>query len=102
MEQTILTTPWFAVTPVNLLEAAFVILSIIGNEFIVRRDRRGFHFWLAGNVIAVVMSISLGRWMSAMLYAYFIVKTIQGSARWRELEQQPVVPQPDIVGRPIT
>ncbi|MEO8136732.1 MAG: nicotinamide mononucleotide transporter [Betaproteobacteria bacterium] len=88
MDTILFTTPWFAVTPTNVLEALFVTFSIIGQEFIVRRDRRGFRFFIVGNVIAIVMFLALGRWMSCVLYVYFIVKSVQGSANWRNLEQQ--------------
>lgn len=81
------TTPWFAVSTLNLLEAVFVILSIIGQEFIVRRDRRCFQFWIVGNIVGIVLNAVIGHWMSCVLYAYFTVKSVQGNANWQALER---------------
>ena len=88
MDQILLSTPWFTFTQANLLEFFFVGLSVIGQEFIVRRNRRGFFFFIAGNLVAVVMFSIMGRWMSVLLYLYFIAKSMQAIRHWRVLEDE--------------
>lgn len=88
---------WFSQrTLLDAAEAVFVALSIAGQHFISDRDKKGFYFWGVGNVIAVVMFGVLGRWMTALLYVYFLWKCVTGIAKWSQLQANdghPVLPR---------
>lgn len=71
---------------IDAAEAFFVTMSIVGQHFIARRQARGFYFWIAGNLVALVLFSSLGRWMTVALYVYFLWKSIEGIRVWRMLE----------------
>lgn len=73
-------------TVTTALDVAFTALSVVGNEFIKRRDRRGYWFWLCGNVLGLALFLLQRQWITATLYVYFTISCIQGLARWRQLE----------------
>lgn len=79
-----LVTPYLSLA--NALEAALLVLSVAGQEFISKRNSRGFNFWMAGNVCAIVLFSLTGRPMMVLLYVYFFVKCVQGLRNWRRLE----------------
>lgn len=70
----------------DLVEFFFVCMSIVGQHFIAKRQSRGFYFWIAGNLAALVMFATLQRWMTFMLYVYFTWKSIEGVRTWRRLD----------------
>lgn len=68
-------------------EIFFVAMSVIGQQFISSRKSRGFHFWLVGNIVAIGVFFSLGRYPMMALYCYFAYMSIKGITNWRRLEQ---------------
>jgi len=52
----------------HALNISFVLLSVLGNEFIRRRDRRGWWLWLPGNLIAVAFFALQREWWTTALY----------------------------------
>ena len=70
----------------NVLNIAFTSLSIVGNEFIKRRNRDGYWFWLVGNGIGGVMFAMQQQWLLVMLYGYFAISCVQGLVNWNRLE----------------
>ena len=71
----------------NVLNIAFTSLSIVGNEFIKRRNRVGYWFWLVGNVIGGVMFAMQQQWLLVMLYGYFAISCVQGLINWNKLQR---------------
>lgn len=74
-------------TPLGLVELIYVALSIVGQEFIARRDRRGFYAWGVSNIFGAIMFIALQRWMALVLAIYFCTKNVQGLRTWKRLEE---------------
>lgn len=72
----------------HVLNLTFVLLSIVGNEFVRRRDRRGWWIWLPGNLIATLFFSLQREWWTALLYAYFCCTSWLALQDWRRLEQQ--------------
>ena len=70
----------------NVLNIAFTSLSIVGNEFIKRRNSDGYWFWLVGNVIGGIMFAMQQQWLLIMLYGYFAISCVQGLVNWNRLE----------------
>jgi len=80
------------VTPVvTALNVALTGLSIVGNAFIKRRNRRGYWFWLLGNALGLTMFMLLGQWITVALYGDFTASCVQGLAHWGRLEQQQTI-----------
>lgn len=77
-----------SITPVNILEAVVLVFSVAGQEFISRRNRRGFILWLVSNVCGIITFSVTGRWIMVALYLYFSVKCFQGLRHWKLLEQE--------------
>jgi nicotinamide mononucleotide transporter len=78
---------WVAATTwVDATEFFFVTMSVVGQHFISQRNPRGFAFWIAGNVAALVMFCALQRWMTTMLYLYFLFMCFKGLTTWRKLD----------------
>lgn len=71
----------------NALNIAFTALSIVGNEFIKRRNRQGYWFWLIGNSVGIAMFAMQQQWLLVMLYGYFAVSCIQGLVNWNRLDR---------------
>ena len=72
------------------LNILFVLLAIVGNEFIRRRDRRGWFLWLPSNVIALVFFSLQRQWWTVALYAYFTVAALLAIGEWRRREHEQV------------
>jgi nicotinamide mononucleotide transporter len=73
-------------TFLGVLNAAFTALSIVGNEFIKRRNRRGYWFWLVGNALGLTLFVVQRQWITAALYVYFTVSCVQGLRFWTKVE----------------
>lgn len=69
-------------------EVFFVLMSMLGQHFNSRREIRGFYFWVAANLSALVLFASLGRWLTCALQGYFLYKSVQGIRAWSELERR--------------
>lgn len=69
------------------LEVFFVTMSVIGQHHIAKRQVQGFYFWIAGNVAALVLFVSIGRWVTATLYVYFLAMSLRGVWLWKSLDQ---------------
>ena len=76
-------------TIITTLNVAFTTFSIVGNEFIKRRDRRGYWFWLVGNSLGLTAFIMQHQWITALLYVYFTVSCVQGLRHWARAEVRP-------------
>lgn len=76
-----------ALSVLTLLNIAFVLLAIMGNEFIRRRDARGWQFWVPANVLAVLYFAMLHEWWTLALFAYYFVTSIMGLVHWRRDER---------------
>ncbi len=70
-----------------MLNIAFTSLSILGNEFIKRRNHRGYWFWLLGNSVGIAMFALQQQWLLVMLYGYFAVSCVQGLVNWTHLDK---------------
>ena len=80
------------VTPVvTALNVALTGLSIVGNEFIKRRNRRGYWLWLIGNAMGLTMFMLLGQWITAALYGDFTASCVQGVAHWGGWNNKPTI-----------
>lgn len=73
--------------PLFVVEAFYVLLSIVGQEFVSRRDWRGFYAWMASNVFAAWLFCSSERWLALLLSVYFFYKSFVGLRTWRHLER---------------
>lgn len=73
-------------TRADMLEVVFVGLSVIGQHFIAKRDKRGFYFWLVANGLAIVLFLALERYPTVMLYCYFLYSSFAGLVRWTVAE----------------
>ncbi len=71
---------------IDAAEFFFVTMSVVGQHFISQRNPRGFAYWIAGNVAALIMFVALGRWMTVLLYCYFLWMCFKGLATWRKLD----------------
>lgn len=70
------------------LNVAFVLLAIAGNEFIRRRDARGWPFWIPANALAVLYFSLLHDWWTLALFAYYFVTSILGLIHWHRTERR--------------
>ena len=68
------------------LNIAFVALAIVGNEFIRRRDTRGWYFWIASNTLAIIYFYAVREDWTLALFAYYLVASLLGLGRWRREE----------------
>ena len=71
-----------------------MLMSVIGQHHISQRRVQGFYFWIVGNVAALILFMALGRWMTCMLYVYFLYKSVQGVIVWRRLDARPLAMAP--------
>jgi len=70
------------------LNIAFVALAIVGNEFIRRRDTRGWYFWIASNTLAIIYFCAFRQDWTLALFAYYFVASFLGLGRWRREERR--------------
>ena len=72
----------------TLLNIAFVLLAITGNEFIRRRDTRGWQLWIPANALAVLYFAILHEWWTLALFGYYFITSILGLVHWRRTERR--------------
>lgn len=70
----------------TLLNVAFVLLAVAGNEFIRRRNARGWQLWIPANILAVLYFALLHEWWTLALFVYYFVTSIMGFVHWRRAE----------------
>lgn len=68
-------------------ELFFIAMSVIGQHFISARNSQGFVYWMVGNIVAIPVFVYSGRVPTALLYCYFLYKSISGILTWRRLER---------------
>jgi nicotinamide riboside transporter PnuC len=73
-------------TWVDVAEAVFVLMSIVGQHFISEQNKAGFYYWGAGNIVAIGMFAFTGRWLTACLYLHFLWKCRTGVSKWSQLQ----------------
>lgn len=72
------------------VDALVMTLSIIGQLLLMRRDIETWLFWIAVNVISVPLYASKGLYLTAALYAGFLVNAIISYYHWKRLmKEQP-------------
>lgn len=76
------------------LEVFFVLMSIVGQHHISQRRVAGFYFWIVGNVAALFLFFAIERWVTCLLYVYFLYKSFQGVRVWRALDSAVPAAQP--------
>ena len=79
---------WWVMHALNI---AFVLLSVLGNEFIRRRDRRGWWLWLPGNLIAIAFFALQREWWTTALYAYFSCAAVLAIRDWRRKDSRDAI-----------
>ena len=70
------------------LNIAFVAFAIVGNEFIRRRDARGWYFWIASNTLAILYFCAVREDWTLALFAYYLVASFLGLRRWEREERR--------------
>lgn len=85
MDQILIDTSLGPVTWTVVLEAMFLLLSVVGQELNVRQNVQGFAFWLASNMVGIVMFAMQSRWLMVGVYIYFAINCVRGFIRWRHL-----------------
>ena len=70
------------------LNIAFVALAAIGNEFIRRRDARGWYFWIASNTLAIIYFCAVRQDWTLALFVYYFITSFLGLGRWRREERR--------------
>lgn len=76
------------VSQVLALNITFVVLTIVGNEFIRRRDRRGWWIWLPADLLAIVFFALQREWWTMALYVYFALACLAALRDWRGKERR--------------
>jgi nicotinamide mononucleotide transporter len=73
------------------VDSAALILSVIAQFLLVRRNLEAWPFWLAVNTVSLALFASRGLYLTAALYTAYWFNAWYGWWRWRnELSQKPV------------
>ena len=67
------------------IDSAVLALSILAQLLMVARKIESWPVWLAVDLIAVPLYASKGLWLTAGVYAFFLVLVVMGWLRWRSL-----------------
>ena len=70
---------WF-----QILTWVAAVLAIVGVILNVRLRIEGFYFWIATNIIWVVIDIQRGIYAQAALFAVYTVLSVWGIVCWRK------------------
>lgn len=66
----------------------FVILSLIGNAFVIQKNVMGQWLWTVSNFGWVVYDISFGAYSQACLFAAYFVMSVWGVYSWTRAEKK--------------
>jgi len=69
------------------LEGFFLLMVVVGQHYVSKRDKRGFYFWMLSNFIAVFVMAALQRWIMVTLYVYLFYASFAGVVRWSVMER---------------
>lgn len=67
------------------IDSAVLALSILAQLLMVARKIESWPVWLVVDLIAVPLYASKGLWLTAGVYAFFLVLVVMGWLRWRSL-----------------
>jgi nicotinamide riboside transporter PnuC len=67
-----------------ILQVAATALSVIGVQFVVRKDWRGHAMWVVANVLWIGIDLWHGVFLQAALFTYYLVMAIIGAWKWRK------------------
>jgi nicotinamide mononucleotide transporter len=66
-------------------DAAVAMLSVTGQILMTRRYLENWHWWIAVNTISIPLYIVKDLYLTAGLYALFLVLAIAGLVEWRKV-----------------
>ncbi len=69
-------------------EMFFLLMVILGQHLIAKRDKRGFMFWIASNFAAIIVMLALERWIMVVLYLYLMYSSFVGFVTWSVMERK--------------
>ncbi|ADI38259.1 putative uncharacterized protein [Waddlia chondrophila 2032/99] len=65
----------------------FVILSLAGNVFVIKKNVIGQWLWAISNIGWVVYDLSIGNYSQALLFAVYVCTSIWGIIAWTKDDQ---------------
>jgi nicotinamide riboside transporter PnuC len=68
-------------------QAFICITGLIGHLLIARQDKRGYWFWLLGNIAIIKISLIDGRYGMAVLFLVYTFISLQALRMWAKKEE---------------
>lgn len=69
---------------VGHLEMIGVVLAMIGQLFVARRNVKGFYVWIFSNVALMAFAAANVHWWMVALYAFFLCSSIYSIWYWQK------------------
>ena len=70
----------------NYIGFVFIILSITGNYFVIKKSVKGFYFWSVANVGWIIINFAAGLWSEALLFILYLFFAVWGIVSWKKKE----------------
>lgn len=64
----------------------FVLISLIGNFFIIKKSIMGFWFWLIADLFFIFLNFYLHETAQGVLYIIYTIFCLYGIYKWRKNE----------------
>jgi nicotinamide mononucleotide transporter len=64
------------------------MLSVVGQILMTRRLIENWYWWIAVNIISIPLYVLKELYLTAGLYALFLVLAIAGLVEWRKVQAQ--------------
>lgn len=70
--------------PMSMLDAAVAATSVTATWWLVRAYLQQWWLWIAANTLSVILCITLGMWLVALMYIAYVVAAIIGFIHWKK------------------
>jgi len=67
---------------ISLVNCIAVVLSWMGNYFVIKKDWKGFFCWMVANAIWIVVDFQAGIWEQSLMYVVYFIIAVIGTAAW--------------------
>jgi nicotinamide riboside transporter PnuC len=70
----------------QFLQAFILITGIAGQLLVAHQNRKGFYWFIACNIAAIIVSIIANLYGMALLYTFYIATCFYSIAQWKKLD----------------
>ncbi len=68
---------------ISILEIIATVIAILGNIFIIYKNRMGFMIWIISNVLWIIFATLNQHYFMSILFFFYLILSIIGFIKWK-------------------